>query len=121
MLSACRKSLSRKEYQVSLQTWPMSQTLNRALPPAQASHPGMESFPMSHQDGRGQTYNYKLPVLLIRLNFSSPSRDRNGETDLKMMELEIKGFRSRRDVFWEPGDLNVRIGTEEPRKTKTGC
>ena len=80
----------------------MSQTLNWALPPGTSLTPrdGIISD-VAPQDGRGQTYNYKLPVLLIRLNFSSPSRNRNGETDLKMMELEIKGFRSRRDVFWD--------------------
>lgn len=29
---------------------------------------------------------------------------------MKMLKLEIKGFRSLKDVKWEPGDLNVVIG-----------
>ena len=29
---------------------------------------------------------------------------------MKILRLEIEGFRSLRDVCWEPGDLNVVIG-----------
>jgi predicted ATPase len=34
----------------------------------------------------------------------------SGEYAVKILRLEIEGFRSLRNVCWEPGDLNVLIG-----------
>ena len=34
----------------------------------------------------------------------------SGEYAVKILRLEIEGFRSLRSVCWEPGDLNVLIG-----------
>ncbi len=33
-----------------------------------------------------------------------------GECQMKIKQLDVKGFRSLRDVSWQPGDLNVVIG-----------
>lgn len=36
---------------------------------------------------------------------------------MKILKLEVKGFRSLRDVVWEPGDLNVLIGPNASGKS----
>ena len=40
---------------------------------------------------------------------------------MKILRLEVKGFRSLRDITWEPSDLNVVIGPNGTGKSNLLC
>src|SRR5882672_4637579 len=47
-------------------------------------------------------------VLVTRFELTPP--ESKGERRMKIKQLDVKGFRSLKDVTWRPGDLNIVIG-----------
>ncbi|MGH9755576.1 MAG: AAA family ATPase [Blastocatellia bacterium] len=47
-------------------------------------------------------------VFVTRFELTAPVS--KGERQMKIEQLDVKGFRSLKDVSWRPGDLNVVIG-----------
>jgi len=47
-------------------------------------------------------------VFITRFELTAPAS--KGERQMKIEQLDVKGFKSLKDVSWRPGDLNVVIG-----------